>query len=115
MKTTKFELHPKLASAVVYLRRSEHNGTTGSLLGDHIYDIVLPYLTEQLERAQKTEAELAEIKRDYHQPELCNERIMGVVDENTKLRELLDRLFTDGISCLEIHQIRAEYNQLTKQ
>ena len=36
-------------------------------------------------------------------------------DENTRLRELLDRLFTDGISCLEIHQIRAEYNQLTKQ
>ena len=72
-------------------------------------------LCRALERANKAEAEVAEIKRDYHQPELCNERIMGVVDENTKLRELLDRLFTDGISCLEIHQIRAEYNQLTKQ
>ena len=75
-------------------------------------------LCKEREARQKAEAELDHVRDDNEMMQIRHAAVMrhtqGVVDENAKLREILDRLFTDGISCLEIHQIRAEYNQLTK-
>jgi len=117
---TTLEKCPRCGAKCKRTWQSEHYfecGTTSlanSLHGYSSQSDLCSELCRAPEAKQKAEAELAEIKRDYHQPELCNERIMGLEAENAKLREILDRLFTDGISCLEIHQIRAEYNQLTK-
>ena len=49
------------------------------------------HLRQERGARKRVEAELAEIKRDYHQPELCNERIMGLEAEVCRLtKDLAD-------------------------